>query len=145
MKFVCGMLLPPGPKPSLSPLQSPSPVVPGVYRTAINVHNFMEQTVTITKKAVIALPEDKPRGAISRKIQDVLRDNEALEVDCQDVLKLLATVDVTVNPVTGFVTGFIEIQSPVELQVTAVYTMLEPLEQGVRIDVEQVSPHILNG
>ncbi|MSQ26007.1 MAG: DUF11 domain-containing protein [Dehalococcoidia bacterium] len=144
VKYICGMVQPPGPKPTLPTLNSPFPVVPGVYRTAINVHNFMEQTVTITKKAVIALPQDEPRGAISRKVQDVLRDNEALEVDCQDVLKLLATVGVTINPASGFVTGFVEILSPVDLQVTAVYTMEELLEQGVSIDVEQIQPHVVN-
>ncbi len=121
-------------------LQNFAPVVGAIYRTAINVHNYMDVTVTITKKAVIALPEDEARGAISKRVQDVLKDDEALEVDCQDVLKLLANVGTSVNP-NGFVTGFVEIQSPVEIQVTAVYTT-ELGTNGVKVDVEQIAAHL---
>ncbi|MBF8266942.1 MAG: hypothetical protein HW388_450 [Dehalococcoidia bacterium] len=138
-KYVCGIVRPLGPELS----QTPLPVASGVYRTAVNVHNFTKDAVTITKKAVIALPEDEPRGAISRRVQDRLRDDEALEVNCQDVVKLLENVDTRVDLQTGFVTGFIEIQSPVELEVTAVHTMGELANQDVKIDVEQVEPYVI--
>ncbi|MBF8266940.1 MAG: hypothetical protein HW388_448 [Dehalococcoidia bacterium] len=140
VKYVCGIVRPLDPK--VPSVLGPAPVVPGVYRTAVNVHNFTEGTVTIIKKAVIALPEDEPRGAISKRVEDRLRDDEALEVDCQDVVKLLANVDARVDLQTGFVTGFVEIQSPIELQITAVYTLVG-LEQGVSIDVESVQPHVI--
>jgi hypothetical protein len=143
VKYVCGMVQPLGPKPTPLPsLQSAFPVVPGVYRTAVNVHNFTDLPVRITKKAVVALPEDQPRGAISDRVKDILNGDEALEVGCQDVLKLLGGA-VNVDPQFGFITGFVEIRSPNELQVTAVYTMEELLEKGVSIDVEAIQPHVI--
>jgi len=116
VKFVCGLQLP---NPNLVPPSEP-PVKPGNYATAVNVHNFHNgQTVTIAKKAVIANPEDQPPGAISPFRKVTLGPDQALEIDCPDIVSLLA------NPLVGlppFIKGFVEVISPAPLSVTGVYT-----------------------
>src|SRR5712692_10438812 len=83
VKFVCGLqaITP------TSPLTEP-PVKPGNYATAVNIHNFHEFPVVIVKKAVIANPEGSDPGPISQRLEVALHPNQALEVDCTDIVKL---------------------------------------------------------
>jgi len=116
VKFVCGLQLPiPGQVPPSEP-----PVKPGNYATAVNVHNFHNSlSVPIAKKAVIANPEDQPAGAISAFRRLTLKPDQALEIDCPDIVSLLANPTVGLPP---FIKGFVEIVSPQPLSVTGVYT-----------------------
>ena len=97
-------------------------VKPGNYATAVNVHNFHNgpnATVEFCKKAVVALPERvTPRGPISPIKFDALGPDQALEVDCTDIVGLFPAG----TALPRFIKGFVEISSPVELSVTAVYT-----------------------
>jgi Concanavalin A-like lectin/glucanases superfamily len=101
VKFVCG--------------KSPGEVVaPGVYFTAINVHNPTYTTIRFRVKVAVALPGLVP-GTVSRFHHARLGPDEALEIDCPDIFKLLeANAD--------FLKGFVVIESEVELDVVAVYT-----------------------
>ncbi len=120
VKFVCGLqrlgsnnFKPPG----------EPPVKPGNYATAVNVHNFhSDREVVFDKKAVIALPERQTqRGPVSTVKHDLLGPNQALEVDCTDIVSLFSSAGSnTVLP--PFIKGFVEIVSPVQLSVTGVYT-----------------------
>jgi hypothetical protein len=75
-KFLCG------------PAFGKEGVQPGSYSTAINVHNPHDQTVYLYKKAVIAKREYEPRGRISGFRRVVLRPDEAIEIDCIDIVGL---------------------------------------------------------
>ena len=113
VKFLCGQQTKlPGPPP-LEP-----PVKPGNYATAVNLHNFQPREVIIQKKAVIALPQGQPPGPISNFARDLLLPNQALEVDCSNIVALFPPTIV----LPAFIKGFVEIISPVELSVVAVYT-----------------------
>ena len=114
VKFLCGLQT--TSSTIFSPPQEP-PVKPGNYATAINIHNFSDKDVKLQKKAVIALPEREPRGPISAFATDVLRPDEAMEVDCTDIAGLFGGLTLP-----GFIKGFVEINSPVELSVIAVYS-----------------------
>ena len=140
VKIVCGTVTPPRPKPSIPTLRDPAPVVPGLYRTAVNIHNFWEKETSFLQKVVIALPQDQERGPITKKIKENLRPNEAVEVDCYNVVAIL---EGTTAAKAEFLKGFVVIESPVELEVTAVYTAEELQENGISIDVEQIQPHII--
>ncbi len=99
------------------------PFVPAVYRTVVNVHNPHDQTVTFTKKAVLARSQDLPRGPITiREIED-LAPHQALAVDCIDIQKNLFG---GLQPIGD---GFLVIESSVELNVVAVYTTLSIVEK----------------
>jgi hypothetical protein len=117
VKFVCGLQVVPS-------IQFPPPreptVKPGNYVTAINVHNYHLKATALRKKAVIALPESiLTRGRISTIVAENLGPNQALTVDCNEIVKLFPVAPVPLPP---FIDGFVEIVSPVQLSVAAVYT-----------------------
>jgi len=119
VKFVCGLQT--LGSPAFAPPKEP-PVKPGNYATAVNIHNFHNgpnATVEFCKKAVVALPERiLPRGPVSPIKFDALGPDQALEVDCTDIASLFPAG----TKLPPFIKGFVEINSPVELSVTAVYT-----------------------
>jgi hypothetical protein len=120
VKFVCG--------PPNTPV-----VAPGNYFTAINVHNPHDQPVNFTKKVAIALPGERA-GPISRFFEAKLNPDEALEIDCPDILAHANT--------KTFLKGFVVIRSPAELDVVAVYTAGHPQVETLR--VERVAPRSLS-
>jgi len=113
-KFLCGEI------PALDEyLAEGSPLAPGSYRTAINIHNPNPLAVTFEMKAVIANAQRQPRGAISLYVPDLLEADQALEVDCVDIQslfedmgpvyiedELVAVID------SGFFKGFVVITVP---------------------------------
>lgn len=124
VKFICGLQTT-APNPAVAP--SEPPVKPGNYATAVNVHNFHSTVdATLKKKAIVANPESQPKGPISGLAVDVLNPNQAEEIDCDDIVKLLGP---SLPPGT-FIKGFVEVQSNFQLSVTAVYTSQTCLNPG---------------
>jgi len=143
-KFLCG------------PAFGKEGVQPGSYSTAINVHNPHNDTVYLFKKAVIAQREDEPRGRISafRKVR--LAPDEAIEIDCIDIVRLFGAEQETgvtapsqqtqtvlqttaVRPLTSpisFIKGFVVIYTTAPLDVVGVYTA--STSAGFSLDVEQI-------
>jgi len=138
VKIVCGTVTPLRPG-SIPTLQDTAPVVPGLYRTAINIHNFWEKDTAFLQKVAIALPQDRERGPVTRKIEQKLGPNQAVEVDCYNIVAILQG---TPSAKAEFLKGFLVIESPVELEVTAVYTADDLQLNGIAMDVEQVWPHV---
>ena len=104
------------------------PFVPARYRTAVNIHNPQRESADFRKKAVVALSqESERRGIISDWREEHLKSDEALDVDCVDIRKLLGGD----QPVGD---GFVVIESRVPLDVVAVYT------SDAGIDVEYIQP-----
>ncbi|MBM3155023.1 MAG: hypothetical protein FJ008_06765 [Chloroflexi bacterium] len=152
VKFLCG------------PSFGKEGVQPGSYSTAINVHNPHNQTVYLYKKAVIAKREDEPRGRISGFRRVVLAPDEAIEIDCIDIVSLFrglqratvapppqqvttaAQLQISVVPAeeqptpqnqpTVFAKGFVVIYASAPLDVVAVYTA--STAGGFSLDVEYV-------
>ena len=105
------------------------PFVPAQYRTAINIHNPQRKGFDFRKKAVVALSQgSEKRGIISEWRDEHLESDEALDVDCLDIQKLLGGT----HPVGD---GFVVIESRFPLDVVAVYTT-----EGAGIDVEYIQP-----
>jgi hypothetical protein len=105
-------------------------VAPGVYFTAINVHNPSDDTAVFRKKVAVALPGEKP-GPISRFYDAKLGSDEAFEIDCPDIVKHA--------PMRGdFLKGFVVIETDVELDVVAVYTASGASRQIETLEVERV-------
>lgn len=119
VKFVCGT-------PQV-------PVVaPGEYFTAINVHNPSERPVSFVKKIAIALPGEKA-GRVSRFFEAQLKSDEALEIDCPDILRHADQ--------QGFLKGFVVLETPSELDVVAVYTAGHPQVETLELERVQPRPH----
>src|SRR5205814_1986596 len=101
VKFVCGK-------------SDGKVVAPGVYFTAINVHNPTYAGIGFRKKIAIALPGEKA-GRVTRFFPARLGPDEALEIDCEDIRRHAESPE-------GFLKGFVVIETEVELDVVAVYT-----------------------
>jgi len=143
-KFLCG------------PALGGEGVQSGSYSTAINVHNPNNDTVYVFKKAVIAQREDEARGRISAFRKVALGPDEAIEIDCIDIVRffgaqqetgvtapsqqtqtLLQTTNVTpISSVVRFIKGFVVIYATAPLDVVGVYTGSTP--NGFSLDVEQI-------
>jgi hypothetical protein len=120
------------------------PVIPGDYATAINVHNpslvtSASGTVKFGKKVVVTqyyTPVPDPvqveyevPGPVTPFYSAHLGGNQAFEIDCNEINYLIAktvAVDPKTPPTITFSKGFVVIMSPVELDVTAVYTQGVP-------------------
>jgi hypothetical protein len=152
VKFVCGQA--PEPKPCVEfrdgsgnsswicpPSTVPAAangaqVVRGLYATAINVHNPALNTAVFAKKVAFAFPGQKS-GPVSRFERAILEPDHAFEIDCEEIAAKFSTSAV---PFPVFLKGFLVIMSPVELDITAVYTA-RPLDGGVStMDVEVIQP-----
>jgi Concanavalin A-like lectin/glucanases superfamily len=116
-KFVCGK-------------SAGEVVAPGVYFTAINVHNPLYTDVRFRVKVAIGLPGLKP-GPVSKFHVATLGADEALEIDCHDIHKLAEYR-------ADFVKGFVVIESETELDVVAVYTAAGGEGQVETIHTERV-------
>jgi concanavalin A-like lectin/glucanase superfamily protein len=91
-----------------------SVVAPGTYFTAVNVHNPLYARVRFRIKVATALPGLRA-GPVSPFHDVELGADEALEIDCPDILKLAGAAG-------DFLKGFVVLESSTELDVVAVYT-----------------------
>jgi hypothetical protein len=119
VKFVCGK-------------SDGEVLAPGVYYTAINVHNPTYQDIAFRKKVAIALPGEKA-GHVSKFFDAKLGPDEALEIDCPDIRRHAETD-------ADFLKGFVVIESDVELDIVAVYTAAGATGQVETFHTERVAP-----
>jgi hypothetical protein len=107
-------------------------LAPGVYFTAINVHNPEDKAIRFEAKVAVASPGFKP-GPVSKWHEAKLGADEALEIDCPDIMKLAR--------IKGkFLKGFLVIESESELDVVAVYTAAGAEGQVESLHTERVPP-----
>ncbi len=119
VKFVCGR-------------SAGEVVAPGVYWTAINVHNPTDTDIGFRKKVAIALPRETA-GPVSRFTDAKLGPDEVLEIDCEDIRRLA-------DSPADLVKGFVVIESKVELDVVAVYTAAGATDRIETLHTERVAP-----
>ncbi|MDO8614123.1 MAG: hypothetical protein Q7T33_00105 [Dehalococcoidia bacterium] len=94
-KFLCGVISSPA-----SPAQI---LAPGVYNTAVNIHNPNNFDVTIQKKAVVSVPESVQPPALNQglpgqRATHILKPDASMEVDCSEIAALAASAQ---PPCTG--------------------------------------------
>src|SRR5215211_6690047 len=121
IKFVC--------IPTVGP-DKEAVFVPQNYSTVINVHNQYPEEVYFLKKAVIAQSEDEERGQISDIRRDGLKPDQALSINCNDILSLFNNSPSTIGD------GFVVLTSNIKLDVSVVYTTHSS------IDVEYIEPRM---
>lgn len=112
------------------------PVVPGIYATAVNIHNPQNANISLTKKVVLALSEDVAPRPPSQKFSYRIQPDWAFEIDCQDIMKI--------GKITlPFFKGYVVIDSPKQIDVDAVYTSANLGTNNTDIEVVPVSPKII--
>ena len=105
--------------------QTTTAVLPGVYQTAVNIHNPNPQVARLRTKLAVRT------GQISPFVDSQLKPDEASSVDCSQVQKFGITF------IHGF-EGFLVIESTLSLDVVAVYTAGPRGGEVASIDVEHV-------
>lgn len=133
VKIVCGIV-----RVSDNP---PNPLPPGRYSTATNVHNPSRCDVaTFRWKVAIGLPGLKV-GPVSDFADASLGPDDALEIDCSDVMALLKRSGIRLPP---YVKGWVVIESAAELDVVAVYGTAREANEAVNaFHTERVEPRCL--
>jgi hypothetical protein len=118
------------------------PVRPGVYATEINIHNYHDTEASLQKFVIPVVLAGAAAGrepkCAGRKASDriVLPPHSATMDDCCRLAELLfGAAPAGPLPLT---IGFLEIVSPVELSITAVYTATDAASNAISIDVEQI-------
>ncbi|MGH7216735.1 MAG: hypothetical protein ACREIG_05820, partial [Nitrospiraceae bacterium] len=112
----------------------------GFYATAISIHNPNHSEVKLSKKLALTFPPEEQRpGKMMPLGKDILRPDQALEVDCMDIRRELFPHGFP----TPYITGVVVIRSSASLDVTAVYTAAKPggflsSRKVTSIDVEQI-------
>lgn len=105
-------------------------VAPGVYFTAINVHNPLYTDVRFRVKVAVGLPGLHSVPASTFR-PATLGPDEALEIDCPDIREIA-------QPKDDLVKGFVVIESETELDVVAVYTAAGPEKNVQTLHTERV-------
>ena len=121
-----------------------TPVRPGSYATEINIFNPTDKPVEIVKYVIPVVLSGAAAGREPRTVTARAEDRITLPAyaatmdDCCRLSELLLGA-VPQGPVPLSI-GFLEIVSPVELSVTAVYTVTGQGGGSPSIDVEQIGP-----
>ncbi|PWT95626.1 MAG: hypothetical protein C5B52_17410 [Bacteroidetes bacterium] len=116
-KFICTANLP-------GTSQTDPAVLPGIYQTAVNIHNPQARVVKIRKKIASV-------AGISQFISSEIKPDGVETVVCADVEKF------GLHLIHGF-EGFLVVESVASIDVVAVYTAGERGGQVTGIDVEQI-------
>lgn len=128
-KFACGYVS--------GTEEPPAAVVPGLYLTAINVHNpLLDDPTFMFKKAVRAQSEFvEPQPPSPWEYYETGPDY-AFEIDCYEIGSWLFPE----GPWPDFFKGFVVISAPWELDVVGVYTAdrYEEGGKGFALDIEEV-------
>jgi hypothetical protein len=109
---------------------SPS-VLPGVYQTAVNIHNPQPIKVKFRKKIASGL-------GISKYFDAIVGADAVQHVNCSQIN------DFGIRLIHGF-EGFLVIESTHSLDVVAVYTAGATGGQVTTIDVEPISERVFEG
>lgn len=107
---------------------------PGRYFTTVNVHNPVEERVSIRWKATQSFRQ--PGGTVSQFRSSSLDGDGSFAITCEQLREML-------DAGGGFFEGFVVIRSPVPLDVVTVYSAGRETVQT--LDVERVSPRRLRG
>ena len=122
VKFICTTNIP-------GTSQTTDAFPPGLYQTAVNIHNPHDEKVKIRKK--LASPIQ-----ISKYFSSTMKPDGVERVTCAQIPKF------KIRPRHGF-EGFLVIESQQSIDVTAVYTAAGKNGHVVSIDVEQIKERIL--
>jgi hypothetical protein len=119
-------------------IDSDDRAVPGIYATAINIHNPHTADVFIRKHAALTFPpEEQAAGAVSEVIRELLPGRSALQVDCGEFRSDDVFIDVF--PLEDFAQGFVVIASRQPLNVSATYTVAGDGDEQASVDVETIA------
>jgi len=113
---------------------------PGRYRTVVNIHNPTERKIEITRKFALSLQPGEAAGSFSITPYKslTLEADQAVAYNCFDIAGFYCPIDGVCVDFTA-IDGFLVVNSPVELDVVAVYTANPKDGQVSTLDTETVA------
>jgi hypothetical protein len=136
VKFLCG---------SASESGDLQQVTKGVFFTLINVHNPSLRRVTFSWKVVVetrlAILLDPPQISSFRSVS--VNSNSAVKMDASDLFSVATGSGAVIVGGSPLVMGYAVIVSPVELDVTVLYTARPQQGDVTSIDVETIHPRTM--
>jgi hypothetical protein len=96
---------------------------PGRYRTVINIHNPTDRKIEIARKFALAIQPGEAAGSFSITPYKslTLEPDQAVAYNCFDISNFFCPIHGVCVDFTA-IDGFLVVNSPVELDVVAVYT-----------------------
>jgi hypothetical protein len=115
-------------------------LAPGRYRTVINLHNPTERKITITRKFTLASQPGESAGSFSITPYKslTLEPDQAVAYNCFDIANFYCPIRGVCVDFTAL-DGFLVVNSPVELDVVAVYTAHPKDSEVSTMDTETVA------
>ena len=134
-KFVCGQQAP--------GTGDETPLKPGNYATAINLHNYTDRAVALTLRPAVdySLGAPTPRPAAASSVD--IAPYSTLELDCPALLRLAGAA--AGSPLRGMIDLALATRLPVAVVYTAEITDRMDLTDtgaGISIDVEYLEPFL---
>ncbi len=113
---------------------------PGRYRTVINIHNPTERKIEITRKFALAIQPGEAVGSFSITPYKslTLEPDQAVAYNCFDISGFYCPINGVCVDFTA-IDGFLVVNSPVELDVVAVYTAHPKGGEVSTLDTETVA------
>ena len=117
----------------------------GTYRTLINIGNPTDAEVEFAVFPIVAGQLGEPSGGIDGVIakKGVLAPDTALTVDCFTIAGFFCPTAEGLCFDFSALDGFVRINSPVELDVTAIYTARPGEGEVATMDVETLAPRAI--
>src|SRR5262245_16839523 len=112
---------------------------PGRYRTVINIHNPTDKKIEIARKFALAGQPGEPAGSFSITPYKslTLEGDQAVAFNCFDIANFYCPINGVCVDFTA-IDGFLVVNSPVELDVVAVYTAHPKGGEVSTLDTETV-------
>jgi hypothetical protein len=113
---------------------------PGRYRTVINIHNPGERKIEIARKFALAIQPGEAPGSFSITPYKslTLEPDQAVAYNCFDISNFYCPIRGVCVDFTA-IDGFLVVNSPVELDVVAVYTAHPKGGEVSTLDTETVA------
>ena len=113
---------------------------PGRYRTVINIHNPTDRKIEIARKFALAIQPGEATGSFSITPYKslTLEPDQAVAYNCLDISNFYCPIDGVCVDFTA-IDGFLVVNSPVELDVVAVYTAHPKGGEVSTMDTETVA------
>jgi len=114
-------------------------LVNGIYRTIVNVHNPRDGRVRFARKVALAEPVCTAPGefSVTPFKTATLEPDGAVTIDCGNIAGFFCPIDGICVDFTA-IDGFLVINSPVELDVVAVYTARQVNGDVETMEVETI-------
>jgi hypothetical protein len=113
---------------------------PGRYRTVINIHNPTERKIEIARKFALAIQPGEAAGSFSITPYKALtlEPDQAVAYNCFDLSSFYCPIRGVCVHFTA-IDGFLVVNSPVELDVVAVYTAHPKGSEVSTLDTETIA------